>query len=62
MVENEFVTKLNESRCDGGQDPALCEISLQSAEQKPLDPRRSVTLKIDDHKFVLTQQHQGSCC
>lgn len=55
MVEDEFVAKLNESRCDGGQDPTLCEISLQSAKQKPLDPRRSVTLKIDTHKFVITQ-------
>lgn len=55
MVGNEFVAKLNESRCDGGQDPTLCEIGLQSAKQKPLDPRRAVTLKIDTHKFVITQ-------
>lgn len=57
MVEDEFVAKLNESRCDGGQDPTR-EISLQSAKQKPLDPRRSqndVTLKIDTHEFVITQ-------
>lgn len=33
MVGNEFVAKLNEGRCDGGQDPTLCEIGLQSVKQ-----------------------------